>query len=317
LYNFIGDKKMKDKGFIIKQMEYFADYRDREVFGMTPYEILEYKLFTLGYYHDQKGFEVPEDLFYCSYELIDQYMNKKGKVGYMRVYSPLEYYRACEDIKTEINISHIENGVRILSVTETYIDYLAKIEPEAVIYPNCFIEGDSFISAKSVIGPDSKIVSSKIGENTTVLKSVVLQSTIGKNCSIGPFAYIRPDTTVKDNVKAGTFVELKKTVIDDNTTIPHFVYAGDAEIGRHCNISCGVITANYDGKQKHKTKIGNNVFVGCNSTLVAPVELQDNTFVAAGSTVVEDVKSGSLAIARAQQVNKEGWMEKTGRMKKE
>ena len=91
---------MKDKGFIIKQMEYFADYRDREVFGMTPYEILEYKLFTLGYYHDQKGFEVPEDLFYCSYELIDQYMNKKGKVGYMRVYSPLEYYRACEDIKT-------------------------------------------------------------------------------------------------------------------------------------------------------------------------------------------------------------------------
>lgn len=306
---------MEDKRFVIKQMEYFSDYRDNNVFGMSPKEILEHKLFSLGYYYDQAGFEVPEDLFYCPDELIDQFVRKKGKIEYAAVDCAIAYYDACEHIKTEINISHIENGVKLMSVTETYIDYSVKIEPKAVIYPNCFIEGDSFICSGCVIGPDTKIESSRIGQDTSVMKSVVLESSIGANCTIGPFAYIRPHTQLRDKVKVGDFVELKNTIVDDGTKIPHFVYAGDSEIGKACNISCGVITANYDGKAKYKTKIGSHVFVGCNSTLVAPVELEDNTFVAAGSTIVEDVKTGSLAIARSHQVNKEGWVEKTGRMK--
>jgi len=308
--------KMEDKRFVLKQMEYFSNYRDNTVFGMLPKEILEHKLFSIGYYYDQEGLQVPEDLFYCSVEMIDQFMRKKGKIDYVAVDCPLAYYDACEHIKTEINIAHIENGVRLMSVTETYIDYSVRIEPKAIIYPNCFIQGDTFICAESVIGPDTKIESSRIGCRSSVMKSVVLESTIGEDCIIGPFTYIRPHTHLKDNVKAGDFVELKNTIVDEGTKIPHFVYAGDSEIGKGCNISCGVITANYDGKAKYKTKIGNHVFVGCNSTLVAPVELEDNTFVAAGSTIVDDVKTGSLAIARSHQVNKEGWVEKTGRMKK-
>ncbi len=306
---------MEDKRFVIKEMEYFSNYRDNAVFGLTPKEILEHKLFSLGYYYAQEGFEVPEDLFYCPVELIDQFMCKKGKLEYSIVDCALAYYDACEHIKTEINIAHIENGVRLLSVTETYIDFSVKIEPKAIIYPNCFLEGDTFICSECVIGPDTKIESSRVGKGSAVMKSVMLESIIGENCSIGPFSYIRPNTHIKDKVKIGDFVELKNTIVDSNTKIPHFVYAGDSQIGKACNISCGVITANYDGKAKYKTKIGDHVFVGCNSTLVAPVELEDNTFIAAGSTIVEDVKTGSLAIARSHQVNKEGWVEKTGRMK--
>ena len=306
---------MDDKRFTIKEKEYFSAYRENMVFGVTPKEILEDKLFSLGYYYDESGLSVPEDIFYCPVSFIGQYMKKKGKLEFEPVDDPISYYEAYEHVKTQINIGHIENGVRLLSVTETYIDYTVKIAPKAVIYPNCFIEGDSYISEDCIIGPDTKIESSRIEAGTSVMKSVVLESSIGQNCTIGPFAYIRPHTRIKDKVKVGDFVELKNTTVDNNTKIPHFVYAGDSEIGKACNISCGVITANYDGKAKYKTKIGDNVFVGCNSTLVAPIELEDNTFIAAGSTIVDDVKTGTLAIARAQQVNKEGWVEKTGRMK--
>lgn len=306
---------MEEKRVIIKEKEYFSIYRDNTVFGLTPKEILEDKLFSLGCYYDEEGIMVPEDLFYCPIGMIDQFIRKKGKMDYAPVDSPIAYYDACDQIKMEINIGHIENGVKFLSIRETYIDSSVKIAPKATIYPNCFIEGETYISEHCIIGPDTKIESSTIGKETSVVKSVVLKSTIGEFCSIGPFSYIRPNTSIKNNVHIGQFVELKNTIVDDNTKIPHFVYAGDSEIGKHCNISCGVITANYDGKEKYKTKIGDNVFVGCNSTLVAPVELEDNTFVAAGSTIVDDVKTGSLAIARAHQVNKEGWVKKTGRMK--
>ena len=307
---------MKDKRFRIKESEYFNAYRDKPVFGMTPKEILEHKLCSLGFYFDENGLPVPEDMFCYSLSEIEEFADKKGKLDHDAINDPLAYYYACEEIKYEINAGHIQNGVKIISLDNTYIDYTVKIAPGAVIYPNTYLEGDTFISEAAVIGPDSRIVASKIGKGSQVLKSIVLESVIGEESTVGPFSYIRPGSEVKNKVKIGDFVELKKAVIDDGTKIPHFVYAGDASIGKACNISCGVITANYDGKAKYRTEIGDNVFVGCNSTLVAPVKLEDNTFVAAGSTIVEDVKSGNLAIARAYQVAKEGWVQKTGRMKK-
>lgn len=306
---------MQDKRFFIQEVEYFKDYRDNLVYGLTVHEILETKLVSLGYYYDDQGFGIPEDLFYCSEDFIEKFISKKGKVDYVKIDSSLNYYDACEHIRMEINVAHMENQVKIMSVASTYIDYSVKIAPGAVIYPNTYLEGESYIQENTLIGPESIIRDSWIGPNSVVLKSVVEESKIGQECTIGPFTYIRPGTDLSKQVKVGTFVELKNAKVEEGTKIPHLSYVGDAIVGKNSNISAGVITANYDGKNKHTTKVGDHVFVGCNSTLIAPVELESNVYVAAGSQIVEDVKSGSLAIARSYQVNKEGWVEKTGRKK--
>ena len=149
----------------------------------------------------------------------------------------------------------------------------------------------------------------------SVDNSVILESIVGENTTVGPFAYIRPETTIGRHARIGDFVEIKKSTIGDNTKVSHLTYIGDAEVGESCNFGCGTVVVNYDGKGKYKTKIGNNAFIGCNSNLVSPVEVDDNTYIAAGSTITDHVTEGSLAIARARQKNIEGWVDKKG-MKK-
>ena len=177
-------------------------------------------------------------------------------------------------LRMRINAEHIKNGVTIEDSNSTYIYDGVKIGRDTVIHPNTTIKNDV---------------------------------EIGENCEIGPNAYIREGCRLADNVKIGSFVEIKKTIVGEGSKIPHLTYMGDAEIGKHCNIGCGTITCNYDGFNKSKTKIGDNGFIGSNVNLIAPVTLGDNVFIAAGSTITDDVPTDSLAIARQRQINKEGW----------
>lgn len=212
--------------------------------------------------------------------------------------------QAEEIMRARINERHMRNGVTIINPATTHISADAVIGSDTVIQPGCIIEGTTVIGEDCVIGPNSHIVNSTIGHATTIHSSVVLDSTVGNETAVGPFAHLRPASSLGDHVKVGNFVEVKKSKLGDNTKVSHLSYIGDAEVGDNCNIGCGTITVNYDGKNKFKTIIGNDVFVGCNSNLVAPVTLGTGSFVAAGSTVTKDVPADALAVARARQENK-------------
>ena len=200
------------------------------------------------------------------------------------------------------------NGVTFIDANSSYIEHGVEIGQDTIIYPNTILEGNTCIGKGCVIGPNTKIVSSTIRNGVTVNSSQVLESTIDENTKVGPFAYIRPNSNIGQNVKIGDFVEIKKSQIGDNTKISHLTYVGDAEVGQGVNLGCGVVVVNYDGKKKYKTVIGDNAFVGCNVNLISPVNVEKNTFIAAGSTITKQVPENSLAIARARQEIKEDWV---------
>ena len=151
------------------------------------------------------------------------------------------------------------------------------------------------------------IHNAKVGDNTVVNASQIYNSTVGFDTHVGPFAYIRPGCAVGNNVKVGDFVELKNSVIDDGTKISHLTYVGDSDVGKNVNFGCGTVTVNYDRAKKHRTTIGNDAFIGCNTNLIAPVTVGDGAYTAAGSTITDDIPSMALAIARARQTNKKDW----------
>ena len=214
-------------------------------------------------------------------------MNKKGlRTGAITVKDNTEILGVNDRIQLEmltkvlqkrINHEHMKNGVTIEDVDNTYIYDDVKIGIDTVIHPN-----------------------------TTIKSGVV----IGEDCEIGPNAYIREGCALANKVKIGSFVEIKKAIIGEGAKVPHLSYMGDCEIGAKTNVGCGTITCNYDGFNKSKTIIGENSFIGSNTNLVAPVTLGKNTFIAAGSTITDDVPDDSLAIARQRQINKEGWNKK-------
>ena len=166
------------------------------------------------------------------------------------------------------------------------------------------------IGEDCILYPNSRINNSKIGNGVEIQSSVILDSKIGDETTVGPFAYVRPESNIGEHVRIGDFVEIKKSTIGNNTKVSHLTYIGDAEVGERCNFGCGTVVVNYDGKKKHKTIIGDDSFIGCNTNLVSPVEVKDNTYIAAGSTITKEVPEGSLAIARAKQQNIEGWVER-------
>lgn len=202
------------------------------------------------------------------------------------------------------------DNLKIIDPKTTYIDPLAKIDEGTTIYPNTTIIGECIIGENNVIGPSSYLENAEIGNDNKIEFSKVHTSKIGDHNSVGPYTHIRNHTIIKNNCRIGNFVELKNVVIEDNVNVTHLSYVGDATIDENTNIGAGVITANYDGKNKHTTTIGKNVFVGSSSTLIAPVVIEDNAFVAAGSTITDDVSENDLAIARARQENKEGYASK-------
>ena len=219
-------------------------------------------------------------------------------------------------LRKRINNKHLENGVTIIDPNTTYIGIDVEIDQDTIIYPGNVLEGNTVIGKNCMLYPNSRINNSVIGEDVEIQSSVILESEIGNNTTVGPFAYIRPQSVIGKNVRIGDFVEIKKSTIGNNTKVSHLTYVGDAEVGEGCNFGCGTVTVNYDGKNKNKTIIGNNSFIGCNTNLISPVTVEDNTYIAAGSTITNNVKSGDLAIARAKQRNIEGWVDKKGLIKK-
>ena len=204
----------------------------------------------------------------------------------------------------------MDHGVTIINPENTYIDSTVEIGRDTVIYPGAVIEGETVIGENCVIRGDSEITNARIGNDVVIRHSVITDSEIGDGTSVGPFAQVRPGTKIGKSVKIGNFVETKKSFLDDGAKVSHLSYIGDAEVGKRTNIGCGTITVNYDGVNKHKTIIGDDAFVGCNSNMMAPIMIGDRSVIAAGSTVVDDVPSDSLAIARERQTTKENYYKK-------
>ena len=213
-------------------------------------------------------------------------------------------------MRSRINEGHMRNGVTIIDPANTYIDAGVSIGQDTIIYPGTIVKGNTSIGSDCQIGPHSEIDSCEIGNETVIRQSAAFRSSIGARVNIGPFAHIRPDSNIYDDVKIGNFVEIKKAVFGNGSKASHLSYIGDAEVGSGVNIGCGSITVNYDGKNKYLTKIEDNVFIGCNSNLVAPVTVGKGAYVAAGSTITKDVPGNALSIARAHQVNKENYVDK-------
>ncbi|MEJ1932902.1 bifunctional UDP-N-acetylglucosamine diphosphorylase/glucosamine-1-phosphate N-acetyltransferase GlmU [Nostoc sp. NIES-2111] len=202
-------------------------------------------------------------------------------------------------------------GVTLIDPNSITIDDTVELEPDVIIEPQTHLRGNTVIKTGSRIGPGSFIENSQLGANVTVQYSVVTDSAIQDGARIGPYAHLRGHAQVGANCRIGNFVELKNTELGDRTNVAHLSYLGDTTAGTQVNIGAGTITANYDGVKKHRTKIGDRTKTGSNSVLVAPVTLGDDVYVAAGSTVTEDVPNDSLVIARTRQVVKPGWRKKS------
>jgi len=220
----------------------------------------------------------------------------------------LDLYRCQQLLRQRINRAHMKAGVTIMDPDSAYISPDALVEPGAMILPGCFIYGRSHIEATAVVGPNSMVVDSVIGCGAVVNSSQVIESAVGARTTVGPFAYLRPGCDIGEKVRLGTFVELKKAKLANGVKVAHLSYLGDIQIGEASNIGGGVIICNYDGKKKYQSTVGPGSFVGSNVNLVSPVNLGENSYIATGSTITEDVPAEALALARARQVNKEEWV---------
>lgn len=202
----------------------------------------------------------------------------------------------------------MKNGVTLADPSRFDIRGNATIAADVEIDINVILEGEVTIAANVKIGAGCLLKNCSVGEGTVLHPYTVIEdAVIGKACQLGPFARVRPGTVIKDNAKLGNFVEIKKSVIGKGSKVNHLAYVGDSELGGDVNIGAGVITCNYDGENKHKTIIGDEVFIGSNAVLVAPVVLEKGSFVAAGSTITKDVKKAQLAVGRGKQKNVDGW----------
>ena len=226
----------------------------------------------------------------------------------MGVNDRVQLAEAARILRSRINREHMLNGVTLIDPDQTYIDHGVTIDADTTIHPGCRIGCGSIIGSGCEIEAAVSISDCRIGDDCHIKASSVLESSeLGEDVSVGPMAHLRPGTVLGNKVKIGNFVETKKIVMGEGSKASHLTYLGDAEIGRDVNIGCGTITCNYDGVKKHRTVIGDGVFIGSDVQLVAPVAVGRNSLVAAGTTVTIDVPPDSLALSRVPQVNKEGW----------
>ncbi|CAK7041503.1 bifunctional UDP-N-acetylglucosamine diphosphorylase/glucosamine-1-phosphate N-acetyltransferase GlmU [Tissierella sp.] len=217
-----------------------------------------------------------------------------------------------EIMRKRINEYHMVNGVTIINPENTYIEDGVQIGRDTVIYPGVSLEGNTEIGEDCIIRNNSRIINSIINNEVSIESSTIEDSIVGENTHIGPHAHLRPNSNIGKNVKIGNFVEVKNSTLKDNTKASHLSYIGDADVGYNVNIGCGVVFVNYNGKEKFRTTVGDNAFIGSNANLVAPVNVEPWGFVAAGSTITKEVPEGALSIARAEQKNIDGWIEKKG-----
>lgn len=237
-------------------------------------------------------------------ELISAYQlsNKEDALG---VNDRVALAKATKRMKIRINEAHMRNGVTLIDPDQTYIEADVEIGQDTVVEPGVYLKGSTVIGEDCHIGIQSVIEDSRIGDNVTVKSSMIESTVMENNSDVGPNSHLRPDSVIKEDAHIGNFVEVKKATVGKNTKVGHLTYIGDATLGENINVGCGTVFVNYNGKDKNHIEVGDNAFIGCNANLVAPVKVENNTFIAAGSTITKDVPADALAIARARQVNKE------------
>jgi bifunctional UDP-N-acetylglucosamine pyrophosphorylase/glucosamine-1-phosphate N-acetyltransferase len=213
-------------------------------------------------------------------------------------------------LRSRKNRELMESGVTIMDPSSTFIDAQVKVGRDTVIYPFTWLEGETIIGERCQIGPNCRFTDVKAGENVTAHFSYAHECEIGSDIVMGPYVHLRPGTKLAPKIKIGNFVEVKNSNVGEGTKLPHLTYIGDSDIGSGVNMGCGCITVNYDGKNKFRTKIGDNAFVGCNTNLVSPVEVGDGAYIGAGSTITKNVPENALGIGRARQTNIENWPDK-------
>ena len=211
-------------------------------------------------------------------------------------------------LRRRINAAHMQNGVTMIDPEQTYLDATVKLGQDCILYPGVVLEGNTLVEEGTILYPGCRLVDTHIGKRCA-LKAVNAQdAVVGDGVTIGPFVNLRPGAKLADGCKVGDFVEVKNSTVGKGSKLPHLSYIGDADVGSHVNLGCGTVFVNYDGYRKHRTTVGDNVFIGCNTSLVAPVTVGDGAYTAAGSVITEDVPEECLAIARARQVNKLGYV---------
>ena len=199
-------------------------------------------------------------------------------------------------------------GVSVIDPANTYVEQDVTVGHDTVLFPGTVLEGNTTVGIHCEIGPYTHFRDVICGDRDQIHGVYAHSCRIGSGNDIGPFVHLRPGTEIRDRVHIGNFVEVKNSVIDDGTKLPHLIYCGDADLGKNVNMGCGSVTVNYDGKEKHRTIIGDHASIGCNTNLVAPVTIGKEAFTAAGSTITKDVGERSLAVARARQKNIENWV---------
>ena len=204
--------------------------------------------------------------------------------------------------------AHMRNGVTVVDPATTWVDADVSVEPDATLLPAVDLHGATRIGTGASIGPQVTLTDTVVGAGACISRAVGVQASVGANVTVGPFAYLRPGTVLADGVHIGTYVELKKAEVGEGTKIPHLTYVGDATIGERSNIGAATVFVNYDGVEKHHTVIGSHVRTGADNMFVAPVEVGDGAYTAAGSVITQDVPPGAMGVARAQQRNVAGWV---------
>lgn len=225
-------------------------------------------------------------------------------------------YEEMEARRIERNLEYLDAGVVFIDLKAVYIDEGVGIGKGTVIYPCVVLEGDVEIGENCTIGQNTRIKDSIIGNGTSIQSSVILESKVGNETSVGPFAYLRPNSEIGSHCKVGDFVEIKNSRLDDGAKAAHLTYVGDSDVGKKVNLGCGVVFVNYDGSKKYRSVVEDGAFIGCNVNLVSPVHVGKDAYVAAGSTITNDVEDGALYVARSKGKSIEGWVEKRGILKK-
>lgn len=223
------------------------------------------------------------------------------------VNSRLDLAAAAAMMQRRILERHMLDGVTVRDPASTYVHHGVRIGRDSILEPMTTLAGDTVVGEECIIGPSATIIDSVVDDGASVVHSYVTGAEIGAGCSVGPFAYLRPGARLEPGAKAGTFVEIKNSVVGEGAKVPHLSYIGDAQIGAGTNIGAGNITANYDGRQKHRTVIGAQVKTGADTVFVAPVSVGDGAMTGAGSAITADVPAGALGIGRARQKNIEDY----------
>ncbi|HWR23364.1 MAG TPA: NTP transferase domain-containing protein [Feifaniaceae bacterium] len=213
-------------------------------------------------------------------------------------------------LRRRINRAHMLAGVTMIDPEHTYIDAGVKIGRDCTIYPGVVLEGNTVIGEGTALYPACRIADSQFGKGCAAQGVVAKDAVVGDNVTLGPYVNLRPGANLGNNCKVGNYIEVKNSNVGEGSKLPHLSYIGDGDVGRHVNLGCGTVFVNYDGYKKHRTVIGDNAFIGCHTSLVAPVTVGEGAFTAAGSVITEEVPAGALAVARAKQVNKPGYVAK-------